>query len=125
MIDGLKVLVPGHELKKMLEGRVRHHLARAAHWKREEQRLPEEATKDELLLPEHICANEAASHRWRADVLSFFRDRIDVADSYRLGEEDLEFAGLLPERPNLVGPVDDDDDVGASHAVDQDRLTPS
>ena len=125
MIDGLKVLVPGDELKKRLDERVQHHLARAAYWTREETRLPEEATKDELLLPEHICANEAASHRWRADVLSFFRDRIDVADSYRLGEEDLEFAGLLPERPDLVGPADDADAVETSLAVDRDLLTPS
>src|SRR5262245_11375727 len=125
MIDGLKVLVPGHELKKMLDGRVQYHLARAAHWKREETRLPEEATKDEMLLPEHICANEAASHRWRAGVLSFVRDRIEVAESYRLSEDDLEFAGLLPERPDLVGPSDDDDEVETSPVVDRDLLTPS
>ena len=110
MIDGLKVLVPGHELKKRLDERVQHHLAREAHWKREEKRL-------------------AASHRWRADVLSFFRDRVDVADSYRLGEEDLEFAGLLPERPDLVGPADEDEDEDEDEDTDlvagRDLLTPS
>src|SRR5262245_18438881 len=125
MIDGLKVLVPGHDLKKMLDERVQDHLERAAHWKREEKRLPEEATKDEMLLPEHICANEAASHHWRADVLSFFRDRIEVAESYRLSEDDLEFAALLSERPDVVAPLDGAGEKETSLAVDRDLRTPS
>jgi hypothetical protein len=99
MIEGLKLTVTGEELRTLLEQRMDDHLRRADRWKREQARAPEEQTEDEPLLPDHICANEAERHGWRAEVLGFLRDHIDSAEVYRLGEADLAFSELLPEKP--------------------------
>jgi hypothetical protein len=53
-------------------------------------------------LPEHMCEHEAERHEWRADVLEFIRDRIESAEVYRLGEADLHFGELLPQKPGSV-----------------------
>ena len=102
MIGGLKVTTTGEELRALLERRIDTHLRSADHWKREQQRPPEQQTDDEPLLPDHICANEAQRHEWRADVIEFIRDHIDVGETYRLGEADLEFGELLPDRPGWL-----------------------
>jgi hypothetical protein len=75
------------------------HQRCADRWKREQARAPEEQTEDEPLLPDHICANEAERHGWRVEVLGFIRDHIVSAEVYRLGEADLAFSELLPEKP--------------------------
>ena len=49
-----------------------------------------------------MCANEAERHTWRAEVLGFIHDHVDSTDVYRLGEADLAFAELLPEKPASV-----------------------
>jgi hypothetical protein len=105
-IDGLKMAIPGLEVRRLLDQRIQNHRQRAAWWKREQARTPEEQTEEEPLLPEHMCENEAERHEWRADVLAFIRDHIDSAESYRLGERDLEFGELLPEKPGWVEQVE-------------------
>jgi hypothetical protein len=102
MIDGLKVTVTGQELRTLLEQRIEDHLRRAERWKREQARTPEDETEDEPLLPDHMCANEAQRHEWRADVLEFIRDHIESHEVYRLGEPDLEFGELLPDKPGWL-----------------------
>jgi hypothetical protein len=102
MIDGLRLTIPGDELRRLLEERVHDHQRRAEWWKREEARTPEQQTEEEPLLPDRMCANEAERHEWRAEVLRFIRDHTDCAESYRLGEEDLAFAELLPEKPGWM-----------------------
>jgi hypothetical protein len=101
-IDGLKLTMPGVEVRKQLQQRIDEHQRRAERWKREQTRTPEEQTEDEPLLPDHICANEAERHEWRAKVLTFLHDRIDPAEVYRLAEADLAFAELLPEKPGWL-----------------------
>jgi hypothetical protein len=96
MIDGLKLTITGEELRSLLERRIDDHLRTADGWKREQERTPEQATDDEPLLPDHMCANEAERHEWRAEVLEFLRDHIDAKETYRLGEDDLAFGELLP-----------------------------
>jgi hypothetical protein len=49
-----------------------------------------------------MCENEAQRHEWRAAVLGFIRDRIECAEVYRLGEADLLFGELLPEKPGWL-----------------------
>ena len=78
------------------------HRQRADWWRREQARTPEEQTEDEPLMPEHICENEAERHEWRVAVLEFIRDRIESAEVYRLGEADLHFGELLPEKPGWL-----------------------
>ena len=65
-------------------------------------RTPGQQTEEEPLLPAEMCANEAERHAWRADVLGFIRNHTDSAELYRLGEQDLVFAELLPEKPGWM-----------------------
>jgi hypothetical protein len=102
MIDGLKLIVSGEELRTLLEQRIEDHLRRAERWKHEQARTPDQQSEDEPLLPDHICENEAEQHEWRADVLGFIRDHIDSGEVYRLGEADLTFSGLLPGKPRWL-----------------------
>jgi len=102
MIDGLKLTVTGEELRTLLDRRIEDHLRRAERWKREQARTPEQQTEDEPLLPDHMCENEAERHAWRAHVLGFMRDHIDSSEVYRLGEADLAFGELLPDRPEWL-----------------------
>lgn len=102
MVDGLKLTITGEELRSLLESRVGGHRRSAEHWKYEQGRTPEQQTDDEPLLPDHICANEAKRHEWRAEVLEFVRDHIDVDETYRLGEADLSFGELLPDGPGWL-----------------------
>jgi hypothetical protein len=102
MINGLQLTILGGEVRRLLEQRMEDHRQRADWWKGEQARTPEEQTEDEPLLPEHICENEAERHEWRAAVLEFIRDRIESAEVYRLGEADLRFGELLPEKPGSL-----------------------
>ncbi len=85
-----------------LEQRIAEHQRRADWWSREQARTPEQQTEDEPLLPEHLCANEAQRHGWRADVLAFIRDHIDSVEVYRLNAADLAFGELLPDKPGWM-----------------------
>ena len=49
-----------------------------------------------------MCENEAERHVWRANVLRFMRDHIDINETYRLGEGDLAFGELLPGKPGWL-----------------------
>ena len=102
MINGLQLTIPGEEVRRLLEQRLEDHRQRADWWKREQARTPREQFGDEPLLPEHICESEAERHEWRAAVLEFIRDRIESAEVYRLGEADLRFGELLPEKPGWL-----------------------
>jgi len=106
MINGLQLTIPGEEVRRLLEERMDDHRQRADWWRREQARTPEEQTEDEPLMPEHICENEAERYEWRAAVLEFIRDRIESAEIYRLGEADLQFGELLPEKPGWLEQVE-------------------
>ena len=111
MIEGLKLTMTGEELRMLIERRVAEHQLKAAHWMEEAARTQDDESPEAPLLPEHICENEATRHEWRAERLIFLRDHVDASEAYRLGELDLEFAELLPEPPELLGP-DDSENLG-------------
>jgi hypothetical protein len=102
MIEGLRLTIQGEELRRLLAQRIDDHRASAERWKHEQARTEDDQTEDRPLLPEHMCENEAERHEWRAEVLEFLRDRIESAEVYRLGEADLEFGELLPEKPGWL-----------------------
>lgn len=101
-VDGLKLTVPGHRVRQLLEDGIERHRASAAWWTREAARTPEEQTDEEPLLPDQMCEHEAESNEWRAEVLEFLRDHLDATEVYRLGEADLHFGELLPPKPGGV-----------------------
>ena len=81
-IDGLKLTLTGGELSDLLARRVEAHRERARWWQREQTRTPAEQTDDEPLLPNEMCENEEAKHRWRADVLTFLREHLEVDEGF-------------------------------------------
>ena len=99
MIEGLKLTIPGEKLRMLLDERIRHHRGCADRWAHEQARTPSDQTEDSPLLPEHMCSNEEDRHRRRADVLSFIRDHIEIGETYRLAQADLDFGELLPSAP--------------------------
>ncbi|MHB1298685.1 MAG: hypothetical protein ACYC0B_09180 [Gemmatimonadaceae bacterium] len=102
MIDGLKLTIPGKTVRLLLDSRIQHHEQCAGRWTRERDRTPEEETEEAPLLPDHICRHEAERHVWRAEVLGFIRDYLEVSETYRLAPADLEFGELLPAAPEWL-----------------------
>ena len=78
-------------------------------WAHEQARTPSDQTEDSPLLPEHMCSNEEDRHRWRTDVLSFIREHIEIGETYRLSQADLEFGDLLPSAPECLAQEDFED----------------
>jgi hypothetical protein len=102
MIDGLKLTMTGEELRARLDERVRDHERRAAWYKREATRAPEDDEDDDPILPEHMCEYEQEFHKWRAKTLACIREHLEGGEVYRLDETDLKFGELLPEIPGIV-----------------------
>lgn len=121
MIDGLKLRMTGEELRNRLEDRILELQECARRWREE--------TDDEPL-PEHMCENEAQRHEWQADVLGFIREHIESAEVYRLGESDLVFANLLPEKPEWMERAEFEERTSVGFHLGRlvksvDQLTPS
>ena len=53
-IDGLKLTIPGEELRRLLERRMQDHRQRADWWRLQQSRTPEQQSEDEPLLPDHM-----------------------------------------------------------------------
>jgi hypothetical protein len=102
VIEGLRLTLTGEEVRTLLDERIRAHERRIARWKHELTRTPEDQTEDAPLLPEHICENEAEAEEWRRDRVAFIRDHVERGEVYRLGEADLAFGELLPEKPGSM-----------------------
>ena len=102
MIEGFKLTMTGEEICAALNERIHVHERRAARWRYEADRTPENETDEEPLLPEHMCENEEEVERWRVNVLTFIRDHIDASEVYRLDHRDLMFGELLPEMPGWM-----------------------
>ena len=129
MVDGLKLTMTGDELHRLLAARIREHEECAARWRHERERTHEDQTDEDPLLPEHMCENEEERHQWRAEVLTFIREHIEPGEVYRLGETDLLFAELLPEKPGWLeqSEYEERTNVGfqLERLVKQVRITPS
>jgi TOTE conflict system primase-like protein len=99
--DSYDRLFPNQELRSLLDHQIDSHCQSADHWRREQERTPDQETDDKPLLPDHMCANEAERHQWRADVLnharSYRRDR-----DLPIGEADLAFGELMPDKPGWL-----------------------
>jgi hypothetical protein len=119
MIEGLKLTVTGEDLRTLLEARVAHHERCVAHWEREKARTPDEQTEEAPLLPDEMCANEAERHEWRAEVLTFIRDHIESAETYRLSAADLEFGELLPAKPGWLEQEDYEERTRTGFALER------
>ena len=118
-VDGLRLTFSGEELRTLLEARQREHERRAARWKHELTRTPEDATEDKPLLPDQMCENEAQEEAWRAKVMAFIRDHLEPDETYRLGQADLEFGELLPEKPGWMKQMEYEERTGVAFNLER------
>jgi hypothetical protein len=118
-IDGLRLTFEGEKLRTLLGERRQAHEAKAARWRHELTRGPEDQTEDEPLLPNHICENKVEEEEWRAEVLAFIRDHIDEDEVYRLGQADLEFGDLLPEKPGWMKQAEYEERTGIAFGLER------
>jgi hypothetical protein len=102
MIDGLRLTMTGEKLRKRLDERVAHHKRLVEHYKREAKREPDPKDENDFVLPEHMCEFEVELHEWRAEVLAYLREHIEGGEVYHLGQADVEFGELLPQKPGVV-----------------------
>jgi hypothetical protein len=127
MIDGLKVTLTGEELRARLDERVKDHEREAEWYKRratsrsreDHQDDDDDEDEDQVVLPEHMCDFERELHEWRAEVLAYLRDHLDASEVYRLGEADLEFGELLPEKPGCVEQEEFERETGPQLAIER------
>ena len=119
MIEGLKLTIPGEKLRMLLDERIHHHQRCADRWAHEQTRTPSDQTEDNPLLPDHMCSHEEERHRWRTDVLSFIRDHIEIGETYRLAQADLDFGELLPSTPECLAQEDFEDRTRVGFALER------
>ena len=120
-IEGLRLTLPGEEVRSVLAERIQQHRSRAEYWTREQQRTPEEQTEENPLLPEHMCENEAARYTWRAEALEFIREHVDPSAVYLLSAEDVAWGELLPPKPGSLEQEEYEERTGLAFHVE--RLT--
>ena len=96
-IEGLKLTFTGDEIRALLQQRIDSHLRHAEQWEHAPGRGPEEKAED-TPVPDRLCEYEAGRHRWRAEVLTMLREHVQPSALYLLGESDLDFGELLPEK---------------------------
>lgn len=100
MIEGLKLTLYGEEIRDRLDARIREHERRVSWWK--QQAVREQDAEDPGKPSVDACEDEVERHEWRIAVLTFIREHIQPLEYYALQERDLDFAELLPERPQWL-----------------------
>ena len=118
-IDGLKLTFKGEEIRALLDERRQVHERRAARWRHELTRGPEDQTEERPLLPDHMCENQVKEEDWRVEVVTFIRDHIDPDETYYLGEGDLDFGELLPEKPGWMQQEEYEERTGVAFQLER------
>ena len=95
MIDGLKIQMSSEELASRLTQRAEWNEATASGFDAQLRLRP--ADRDDPLMADQILEHESIEHRARATTLRLLRDHLVPGEIYLLGEQDLQFADLIPE----------------------------
>lgn len=119
MVTGIRVEITGEDIRAALDGRINDERRRAERWKYEAARPLESQTIDEPVLPTHICMNEERLALWRADRLAAIQERIKPSERYLLNKRELDFLGLLPPKPTLLGPDDLEDETPEGFTIER------
>jgi hypothetical protein len=101
MIEGLRLTIDGNDMRMLLQQRIDELREQVARWSKVASGEDDDSD-DPVQIPQHICEYEAERLRWRVEVLEFLRDHLEPAETYLLGQADLEFGDLLPPRPGSV-----------------------
>ena len=106
MIHGLKLDVPAEELVTRLDERIARHRAKVDAYQAQLHRLgeigPDPEDDDPVAelrgrgSPRSGLERKRQEHLERVELLTFLRQHLVTAETYRLSEEDLRFAELLP-----------------------------
>ncbi|BCM89067.1 hypothetical protein IAD21_00910 [Abditibacteriota bacterium] len=100
MIQGLKVTIPGAELRQLCEARATHHKERQAVY--EQQIASMEENKVEGMNysggdPVRALKEKREQHQQLADEMAFTATHVDVNESYLLDRGDLERIGVITQ----------------------------
>ena len=109
MIHGLKLDVGADELIQKIDDRLTHHQGRVAAYQLQLQKLdaiePRDEDDDDPISslrgresPKESVERKAREHQERTEVLTFLRDHVVRGEVYRLDEDDLRAAEILPNR---------------------------
>ncbi len=110
MIEGLKLDVRAEELVRRLEERIAYHRSKAEAYGAQIEKLGEipsigEEEEDDVVAltrgresPRISLERKVKEHVDRAAILTFLRDHIVPGEVYRLSEQDLRMAEILPGR---------------------------
>jgi hypothetical protein len=110
MIEGLKLDIRADELMQRLDSRIAHHRAKADAYDSQLLKLGEiePSLEDDDVMgalrgresPRASLERKRHEHLERVEVLTFLREHIVNTEVYRLDEQDLRMAELLPDRFN-------------------------
>ncbi len=110
MIESLKLDVKAEELVQRLEDRIAYHRTKAESYGTHIAKLGEiptigEEEEDDVVSltrghesPRISLERKVSEHADRAAILTFLRDHIVPGEVYRLSEQDLRMAEILPSR---------------------------
>lgn len=105
MIDGLKLLMTGEQLRSHVTQRIERLDAAVAQYRADLAMDPKDQTEEHPWLPEHILESMIDEREDRIQALSLIRDHIVADEQYLLTQSDLQFAELLPPPPQPDWPV--------------------
>ncbi len=110
MIEGLKLDVKAEELVRSLAERIRYHRSKAESYSAQIDKLGEVASigeeeEEDVIAftrghesPRTSLERKVKEHVERAAILTFLRDHLVPGEVYRLSEQDLRMAEILPGR---------------------------
>jgi hypothetical protein len=108
MIEGLKLDVKAEELATRLDERIAAHTAKVEAYAAQLERLGDlgpDPSDDDVMSelrgrgsPRRSLERKHQEHRERVALLTFVRDHLVAGEVYRLDDQDLRFAELLPDR---------------------------
>jgi hypothetical protein len=105
MIDGLKLLMRGEELRTRVSERIERLQAAVEQYRKDLEMDPKDQTDEHPWLPEHILENMIDEREDRIHALTLIRDHVVSNEQYLLDQADLQFAELLPPPPAPEWPI--------------------
>ena len=105
MIDGLKLLMRGEELRTRVSEKIERLQAAVEEYRKDLETDSEDQTEEQTWLPEHILEKMIDEREDRIHALTLIRDHVVSDEQYLLNQADLQFAELLPPPPVPDWPI--------------------
>lgn len=98
MIEGLKVTIPGAELRQLCEDRAAHHAARVEAYQGQVDSMKSAQVEPMQYSggdPIKALEDKRDQHQTQGDEMTFIAAHIDTTESYLLDRSDLERIGVV------------------------------